>query len=504
MKGMIAVWKFLCSLKLAVVVLASLAVALAAATIIESLYDIKHGKYWVYQTLWFYGLLAFLGVNILCVALSRLPWRRRHIPFLTAHLGILILLFGSWVTYRSGTDASLRVTEGEAGSVLDIDETVLAIQYTEPGKPGAAPAERYRAIPIPWLPPTARFEPIFLQEHGLVVDQYLTHADSTVTFSEAGRDTPEAQIYPAVQLHLSMEAMGFSREFWLWGGDPQWQVSQVGPITFSIGEVAGQKSGLPASGTRLEITADARGRLSYRSFSQAQEGAASKAAAATAGLISSKEIEKGPVRIPTRWKGPMGDVVVRVKKWIPRAQNHSRYVASRTQYGDRAPPPAIHLSLLDSQGRPDPKQGVWLGLGERVELLGERKVTAAFRNRGLLLPFSIQLERFQIEHYEGTRNPASYSSKVRILDSGAPEGVITVSMNEPLDWKGYTFYQSSYEPAEPRPVTSIFSVNRDPGRWLKYIGSLLIVIGSISLFVVKVIQARKLNRSKVGPFARVG
>lgn len=58
-------------------------------------------------------------------------------------------------------------------------------------------------------------------------------------------------------------------------------------------------------------------------------------------------------------------------------------------------------------------------------------------------------------------------------------------MNEPLKHSGFTLYQTSYEPGDPRPITSILSVNRDPGRGAKYLGSLLIVLGAIWLFAMK-------------------
>src|SRR5690606_34768043 len=130
---------------------------------------------------------------------------------------------------------------------------------------------------------------------------------------------------------------------------------------------------------------------------------------------------------------------------------------------------------------------MWLGLGERGSLeVGGRVVGLAYVSRRLVLPFQLKLDLFQIDRYAGTRNPASYWSQVSV------PGVLKakISMNEPLHHQGITFYQASYEDGEPRPTVSIFSVNRDPGRWLKYLGSLLLVAGSILLFYQKLKKAR--------------
>ena len=59
-------------------------------------------------------------------------------------------------------------------------------------------------------------------------------------------------------------------------------------------------------------------------------------------------------------------------------------------------------------------------------------------------------------------------------------------MNQPLKYNGYTFYQASFQENEKGEATaSILSVNRDPGRWVKYLGSFLIVLGTIIMFYFK-------------------
>ncbi len=59
-------------------------------------------------------------------------------------------------------------------------------------------------------------------------------------------------------------------------------------------------------------------------------------------------------------------------------------------------------------------------------------------------------------------------------------------MNEPMKYKGLTFYQASFQNDQMgRPVASVLSVNYDPGRFLKYFGSLVMSLGIILLFYFK-------------------
>ena len=56
-------------------------------------------------------------------------------------------------------------------------------------------------------------------------------------------------------------------------------------------------------------------------------------------------------------------------------------------------------------------------------------------------------------------------------------------MNEPLTYGEYTFYQSSYQTDDQgMPIGSILSVGYDPGRTVKYAGSLFIVLGIFMMF----------------------
>jgi cytochrome c biogenesis factor len=167
-------FRALSSLKLAVLVIFLLAVALAVATILESIYDTPTAQYWVYRSDWFHLLLGLLGLNIFCVATSRFPWKKRHIPFLLAHAGILILLVGSWITEKFGLDGNLRITEGETASVVELDSASLYVNH----------ADRLQLIPIPWLPPGLKFRGIDAVQAGLAydfrIDQFLSHADPIV------------------------------------------------------------------------------------------------------------------------------------------------------------------------------------------------------------------------------------------------------------------------------------------------------------------------------------
>ena len=89
------------------------------------------------------------------------------------------------------------------------------------------------------------------------------------------------------------------------------------------------------------------------------------------------------------------------------------------------------------------------------------------------LPFELYLKDFVIDRYPGSNSPSSYASEVEVRD-GDTSFDYRIFMNNVLDYKGYRFYQSSYDKDEKG---TILSVNKDPGKIPTYVGYFLLFAG---------------------------
>ena len=108
--------------------------------------------------------------------------------------------------------------------------------------------------------------------------------------------------------------------------------------------------------------------------------------------------------------------------------------------------------------------------GNRLELsYGPREVS---------LPFLLKLNDFVLERYPGSSSPSGYKSDVVLIDKTAGvEKPFTIFMNNILKYKGYRFYQSSYDQDEKG---TILSVNHDrTGMMVTYTG-----YGILFLFII--------------------
>ncbi|MBU6152858.1 MAG: cytochrome c biogenesis protein ResB [Bdellovibrionales bacterium] len=481
------IWSILISLKLAVLVIASLAVTLAIATILESKHDTRTAQYFVYRAGWFYVLLSLLGLNILAVALSRLPWKKKHTPFLLAHAGILMILSGSWLTYVNGVDGVIRIGEGEVNSTVELDQFVLMMRDGETSK----------TADFPWVPDSVarNFKPREFPDLKIRVEKYISDAEPRIRFLPSNDPARSA---PAVKIKIIGAPMGGAPEFWLWSGAAPWASQKLGPARFLIRKETQKDLEAPVENgpeARLDFVVSDAGGLRFESTSV--RGEKMRGAVDLARLEQKDE----PLIIDPGWRMP---IKIELKAFLASAVNQTDYIPRKVKpvgMGTAQPEPALQISLLQN---PDSK--LWLGLGDRADFrdaLG-MPISIGYFPKRVILPYGIRLKRFEMTHNPGTMEPASYSSFVQVVQDLKKSEVELnsipvhhITMNEPLPMEGYTFYQASYIPDQPRPTVTILSVNHDPGRFLKYSGSILLILGAILLYLAKVIQKKKKETVRV-------
>ncbi len=124
------VWQFLCSVKLAVIIIIVLAVACIIGTIILQQrtpedYIRKYGegltKFFsaiqltdIFHSYWFALLLVLLCVNLGCCTVKR--WRNTilQIGFLITHISIILTLIGCFIDLQFGEKGGVNVYEGKS------------------------------------------------------------------------------------------------------------------------------------------------------------------------------------------------------------------------------------------------------------------------------------------------------------------------------------------------------------------------------------------------------
>lgn len=109
------------------------------------------------------------------------------------------------------------------------------------------------------------------------------------------------------------------------------------------------------------------------------------------------------------------------------------------------------------------------------------------------LPIGLQLQNFEVLFNEGTTDPASFRSFVKVTDVDGAVGTGSCSMNHPFNYPGHwwntfsglTFKmsQASWNPENLNQ--SSVQILRDPGWLFKWIGSLVICAGIFTMFYLR-------------------
>ncbi len=126
--------------------------------------------------------------------------------------------------------------------------------------------------------------------------------------------------------------------------------------------------------------------------------------------------------------------------------------------------------------------------------VNNKRYWLTIRHTRTRLPFAIQLQYFKEDIYPGTDKPRAYQSDVIINDNGImwPS---RIKMNEPLRYKGYTFYQSSFQRGDGRRTATVLSVVKNAGRLFPYLAGLIIAAGFVIHLVQRLIWRQRMAAS---------
>ncbi len=105
------------------------------------------------------------------------------------------------------------------------------------------------------------------------------------------------------------------------------------------------------------------------------------------------------------------------------------------------------------------------------------------------LPFSVKLTAFEKQTYSGLEKARAYTSDLLVKDQGL-EWPVRIEMNKPFRYRGYTFFQSSFEEGADFQAT-ILAVVENRGRLFPYIGTGLMGLGLFWHLVLMVWNGRR-------------
>ena len=142
--------------------------------------------------------------------------------------------------------------------------------------------------------------------------------------------------------------------------------------------------------------------------------------------------------------------------------------------------PAATVSIFQS-GNPIGTWSLAAGFPRPISFqLAGKAYQIVLRPKRFYKPFAIQLLQFRHDRYAGTDIAKNFSSRIKLMDPSKHENRESlIFMNNPLRYRGYTFFQAGFDNND---TTTVLQVAQNPSWLVPYISCALIVLGMLLQF----------------------
>jgi hypothetical protein len=147
--------------------------------------------------------------------------------------------------------------------------------------------------------------------------------------------------------------------------------------------------------------------------------------------------------------------------------------------------PGALVELLNAKG----SLGTWLlwagndsSRATDIVPIGSKSYKLALQFKRYYTPYSIGLVKFTHDNYKGTDTAKNFASRIRLVNPQSNEDrEVVIKMNNPLRYKGTTYYQSSFD--RFRPDVTILEVVTNPSWLTPYLACVMVAAGMIIQFM---------------------
>ncbi|WP_186757174.1 cytochrome c biogenesis protein [Echinicola salinicaeni] len=431
--------KFLVSSKFMLLLLILFALSSAVATFMENDFGTAAAWEMIYESFWFEMIMVLLAINFLANIRRYRLFTKKKWPIGLFHIAFVLIIIAAGITRYFGEEGIIHIREGNAQNIYYSNESYLQLRSVHDGghenfqKPITLTASSNLPIKI-----KAPFE----EGLHLQIKEFIPHAK--VDFKYGSQD----------YLELALTTGGGREDFTL----PVGKDLPMGSI--SLG------TNLDADHPINIFKEDSTWMISTKQHLQVMEMSTQEI-----GVLHAGEIR--PLKLRALYQWPEGAFLIK------SIQENSKQVFVEETDPDMAEnlADAVLLEVLDHKGELIESAYVQLVKikpnWHSFEYKG-KTFQLTFGPKAKLLPFYVYLKDFQMERYPGSQSPSSYASEV-VVEDGEKAFDQRIYMNNVLDYKGYRFYQASYDMDEKGTVLSI---NQDRlGSTLTYIGYFLLGLG---------------------------
>ena len=419
------------------------AVAMAAATFIENDHGASAAYSMVYGAKWFELILFLLCVNLTGQLFINKLFRKEKLTIAAFHIAFVIMIIGAGITRYFGWEGMMHIREGESQNICySSDKTIGYEMKDNSGKTLSSFSKKYNLTAVS----ADKFKTSIAtgnEKYTLELSRIIPNAEESITASPSGE--------PIVNLMITID-MATSAYITLQQGERE-----------SIFDIS---IGFETEDVDINIIYESD---NFYAVSKGGLSVINMMAQGTQAIAPDSLVELKPMQVLS-----FGDV--KIIPQVMEAKGNVRAVA----VNPRERSTGMNAFIFNVSNNNDSKTVLLWDMGneDMAEAscdLNGNTLTIKYGSEAIRLPFSIKLNDFILERYPGSSSPSSFKSDVVLIDSAAgEEKQFLIFMNNILKYKGYRFYQSSYDHDEKG---TILSVNHDmAGMLVTYFGYAVLMI----------------------------
>lgn len=419
--------------------LLAFAFAMAIATFVESSYGTPTALALVYKTRWFELILVLLAVNLVRNLLKYRFFTKQRITLGLFHISFLVILLGAAITRYISYEGVMHIRENESSDFIVSSDSYFYAGFEDQQKEKKALFSELAPKQF-----SAKFDvngqPVKVKAVG-----YIENAEKKAIPSESGK--------PVIDFVFSSPASQGMQSF----------IFNKGEVLNYPGFVAGFEAGA-TSGVNFFSMDNQLYLTASDSIEETTMASQESVVFAPGDTIQAKNMFLYGFR----------GFRFLIRNFLPSAT----FTAVKSQAETRENAVLIQISDGIKQ-QIVPVFGHTGVVADTVSVpLGNGELKLAYGSKPISVPFSIFLKDFQLDRYPGSQSPSSFASEVVLQDDNIGlKKDMRIFMNNTLTYKGYKFFQSSYDTDE---LGTVLSVNHDFwGTWITYLGYALMIVGMV-------------------------
>ena len=453
---------YLFSNKLTAVLFIAFPVAMAVGTFLESFYSTTAAKIWVYNARWFELIMFLLMLNFFGNIFKYRLLKKDKWAVLLIHLSLILIILGAFITRYFGYEGVVSIREGDQTNKIISEKTYLTVLVD--GEINGSIKRKKLDSEVLFSEHTSNY---------FKWDQYFNNKKFTISYLNYIENAVEGLILdPNGDRYLKVvEASDGNRnEHYIKEGE----VSNIKNILFTLNNpIEGainirSELGLyyinsPFSGTYTRMV-DQYSDVFDQNVEQELK------------LRSLYSIPNFQFVIPDP---PLRGNLGVIKSADEKITKQDALFLSITSEGETK-----KINLIGGKGLVNDPVGLKVGGLDFYLSYGSKFID---------LPFSVKLNDFIANKYPGTEKSfSSFKSKVSVIDQSESFDY-DIYMNNILDYKGFRFFQASFDPDEKG---TILSVNHDLiGTTVTYIGYILLYISMCGIFFIGRTRFKTLSKT---------